>query len=446
MRLKNLVTTLVLLLPLAACTQNETVAPPAAAVPDAPDQLDQPDPPHSGTTLRELSGLWLLESGSMMSDFVAGLATFTITADVTAIRIGNDGTGNVWLRDRLTGTKDCVQAYVIFDDTDGSLAFDFAAEKTTDVIFNVALERYTYVYPFVTVENGWLGIADAEGQIAIFSNQVSLPGDVTCDQFDIAATYDVPSPQYFGDLVYYVDQLIFNSNQGQIEAFDLLTDTLGSPLGPTSSRLVQTAQSWFFWTHCGCGGSRDAFMRNLASVFDTVSSEDEMGGPITFRAMAYLPTTDRLWLHGRPFEGQYGQFFIMDTSGEPDVIDDTIAFNRDLRGLAFDGTDLWGIVTVASQSVVRIDPLTGDVLQSFEVPDVDVSWSGIESVGGEHLYMLGTDLEGNGVLYKLTTDIALGVPDARTAGTEEQSTEMLAAFEARFQAQVAGMAMVQPAE
>ncbi len=445
MRSKSLLMAIVLLLPLAACTQNETVAPAATAPP--PHQSDQPDPPDSSDgplTLREISGLWLLESGSMMSDFVAGLATFTITADVTAIRIGTDGTGNVWLRDRLTGTKDCVQAYVIFDDTDGSLVFDFAAEKTSDVIFNIALDRYTYVYPIVTSENGWLGIGDPNGQIAIFSSQLSLPADVVCDEFDVTAQYTVPAPQYFGDIAYYLGVLVFNSGQGgQIETFDPFTGLLGTPLGPTSSRLVQTAQGLYFWTHCGCGGSRDAFKRTMTSVYDTVSSEDEMGGPITFRAMAYVPSTDRLWLHGRPFDSQYGQFFIMNTNGEPDVIEDTISFNRDLRGLAFDGTDLWGIVTVASQSVVRIDPTTGDVLQSFEVPDVDVSWSGIEVVG-DTLFMLGTDLGGNGVIYEMGMT-PLRVPATPDADDAELIAEMPAGFEARLQSLVSDLAMVQPA-
>jgi hypothetical protein len=388
---------LFMLLFLAACTEKETV--PLSPVPPS-------DPAGGAITLRDVSGLWLLEGGSMMSDFIGGLATYGITADVTAIQIGTDGTGHVWLRDRLTGTKDCVRAYVIFDDSDESLAFDFAAEKTTDVVFNLAINRYTYVYPLVTVENGWLGIADEEGRIALFSSQVALPDDVTCDEFTVSAQYEVPAPQFFSDLVHYNDDLIFNGGStGQIETFSLISQTLGPPLGPTNSRLVQTAQDEFFWSHCGCGGSRDAFKNTLDDVVDTISSEDEMGGPITFRGMAYQPTTDRLWLYGRPFDTQFGQFFVMDTSGEPDIVEDQISFNRDIRALAFDGTDLWAVVTVATQTVVRIDPSSGAVLQSYEIPDVDVSWAGLEVVGGT-IYMLGTDLEGNGVLYRLNTTVS----------------------------------------
>jgi len=440
-RSTRLLAALVPLLPLAACTQPETMAPVVTPPPVAPP--DTPEAPDVPTTLRELSGLWLLEGGSMMSDFVAGLATFGVTADVTAIQIRNDGTGSVWLRDRLTGTKDRVQAYVIFDDTEGSLVFDFSAEKTSDVVFNLALEHYSYAFPFVTVENGWLGLADAEGKIAILSSRVGLPGDVTLDALTITGQHEVPAPQYFGDIAYYGDDLIFNGGYtGQIETFSPITGTLGDPLGPTTSRLVQTAQGPYFWTHCGCGGSRDAFKRTLASVFDTVSSEDEMGGPITFRAMAYEPTSDRLWLHGRAFDTQFGRFYVMNTNGEPDAVEEMISFNRDIRAMAFDGDDLWAVVTVASQTVVRTDPSSGDVLQSFEVPDVDVSWSGLEVVG-DTIYMLGTDLDANGVLYELSETV-LSVPLTRATESTMAPSPIPSGFEARLKAQVTQQIGIQP--
>jgi hypothetical protein len=400
---------LFVLLHVAACTKENTTI-----ISSGPDEF----PTRAATALSDVVGLWLVENGSMMSDFVAGLATFGVTADVTAIQINNDGTGHVWLRDRLTGTKDCVRAFVIFDDTDGTLVFDFAAEPTSDVVFNTAIDDYTYIYPVVTVDSGFLGLADAEGTTALLSSQVALPADVDCATLSVTATYAVPAPQFFSDIAHYGDELIWAGGTSQIEAFDLGTLMMGTPLGPTSSRLVQTAQGVYFWTHCGCGGSRDAFRRNLTTVFDTVESETEMGGAITFRAMAYNPMTDRLWLHGREFDDQFGRFYVMNTNGEPDVIDQTFSFNRDIRGLAFDGTDLWAIVTVATQSVVKIDPTNSEVLESYEVPDVDVSWSGLEMVSGI-MYMLGTDLDGNGVLVQIDPSIPSSIL-ANAPATEQE--------------------------
>jgi hypothetical protein len=392
---------LLLLLPLTACSRTEKIISPAAP------SIQSYAPP-------ELVGTWVVDSGSLMTDFVAGLATFGVTADVTAIRIGSDGTGNVWLRDRLTGTKDRVQAYVLFDDDDNTLVFDFAAELTTDVTFNLALERYTYIFPLVMADGPRLRFADEEGRIANFSYRVEIPDSLDCEVLDVIERYDgVPAPQFFSDMTTFQGDLMYASGTGQLERFQLASQSIGTPFGPVSSRLPQTSQGSTFWTHCGCGGSRDAFRRSLTTLFDTVSSEDEMGGPITFRAMAYDPAADRLWLHGRPFDSQFGQFYVMNTNGEPDLIEQTLSFNRDLRALAFDGGYLWGIVTVASQSVVAIDPATAKVAQSWEIPDVDVSWSGLEFAGGS-MYMIGTDLSGDGVMVRmaipsvLPTDSTMG--------------------------------------
>jgi hypothetical protein len=333
----------------------------------------------------------------MLPTFVTGLATFGQTTDVTALILRNDGSARVFLRDRLTDTNDSVRAFALFNGN--TLVLDFAAEPTSDVTFNVALEDMEFFFPVVVAGPGMLGIADETGKIAIFSRQNGLPPDVLPGELDVIDVFAVPAPQFFGDMALVDGELIYAGPQ-QIEAFDLETDTVGTPLGETNNRLVQTSEDGLLWTHCGCGGSRDAFLRDLDQVFDTVSSEDEMGGPITFRAMTYVPTTDRLWLHGRPFDSHFGQFFVVDTSGEPDVVEQEISFNRDLRGFAFDGTDLWGIATVATQSIVRIDSVTGRVLDSFEPPDEDVSWSGIE-FDESFMYLLGTDLAGEGVLYRL---------------------------------------------
>jgi len=349
-----------------------------------------------------ITGTWLLQQGGMLATFVQGLATFGVTTDVTAMIINEDGTGRLFLRDRLTGTKDSLRMFALYDGE--TLVLDFAAEDTTDTVFNTAIEDYTYFFPVVVTDDQALGIADEDGHVALFTREVELPVGVTGGELIVDEVFDgLPAPQFFGDLVLFDGNLVYNSGaEGMMEVFDLDTDSLGAPLGPTSSRLVQTVQDEFLWTHCGCGGSRDAFERTLSTLVDTVSSEDEMGGPITFRAMAYDPIADRLWLHGRPFDNQLGQFFIMNTNGEPDVIERKISFNRDLRALSFDweGQEVWGIATIASQAVVRLDPQTGQVIESYEPPVDGVSYSGL-TFDEEFMYLLGTTPAGNGVIYRM---------------------------------------------
>lgn len=374
-----------LLLALPACTKTDSTSPSA--------------PTSHTLALADLVGDWLVEAGGMMPDFLVAPLTTGVTADVTAIRIGDDGTGRVWLRDRLTGAKDRVRAFVLYDENDVSLIFDFAAETSAGFAFNGAVNRTTFSYPVVTLDGATLRIADGEGRVAILSHQSSLPDSVTLRALGIVDRHDdLPAPVYFSDLAHFDGDLMY-AGLTNLERFALSNHALGTPYGPTSSRLVQTAQGAYFWSHCGCGGSRDAFEQDLSGVVDTVSSEDEMGGPITFRAMAYAPNTDRLWLHGRPFDAQIGQFYVMNTNGEPDQVERTLPFNRDLRALAFDGADLWGVETLATQMIVRIDPATGQVLESYEPPDRQVAWSGLE-YAPDGMYLLGTDAQGKGVIIR----------------------------------------------
>jgi len=375
--------------------------PPLENGPEPVDSIEpQPLPPQEPLDLRGTGlpyGKWVLESGAMLDTFVTGLATFSVTTDTVALELYDDGSARVVLRDRMTGATDCVRAFAIFDGQ--TLALDVGAESGT--FSNLAVDQKTFVFPVVVSDAQSLGLADAAGQIALFRKVTELPPEADCGTLEVLDRFDgLPPAQFFSDLVLFNGDLVYSTST-EIQAFDLATDTLAAPLGATSGRLVQTTQGGFLWTHCGCGGSRDAFKRTLLILADTVSSETEMGGPITFRAMAFSTTTDRLWLHGRDFDDQFGRFYVMNTNGEPDIIDQQISFNRDLRALAFDGTELWGLVTVASQSVVRIDTATGQVLASFEVPDEDVSWGGLVFDDLGQMYLMGTDGFGQGVITRL---------------------------------------------
>lgn len=115
---------------------------------------------------------------------------------------------------------------------------------------------------------------------------------------------------------------------------------------------------------------------------------DEIG----VRAIAFDGAAGVLWLHGTSDSGQ-GRLLKVDPSGEPDVL--VAAFDLDafLTGLAFDGTNLWG-VNFSGQSIVRIDPATGQATGNFAIPDRSAQWRGIASVGGGLVLLGDTGTEG----------------------------------------------------
>ncbi len=349
--------------------------------PDARGPLTRPEPEPFGT--------WLLEDGELLPLFDNGL-------EVTALILEDDGYARVFFRDVQTNANDCARAFALYDGE--TLALDLSAEPNS-----AANPERTMFFPVVVVEFNRLGLADETGQIALFSRKLQLPPEVTCGELEVLDVFEgLPNPHSFGDLVLHFGDLIYNSTfpADQIERFDLDTNMIIAPVAPTQNRFVQAKQGFDFWTHCGCGGSPEATRRTLISVIDTVHTGNDLGEQITIRAAEFVPTTNRLWLHGRSNAGNSFQFLVVNSNAEPDVLEQEIFFNRDVRGLSFDGTDLWGFVTMASRSICRIDPVTGKVTKSFELPDEDINWTGLEPVGDD-LYLIGSDANQQGVIYRV---------------------------------------------
>lgn len=337
-------------------------------------------------------GTWLVEEGSLLREI-------DTTLDATAITINEDGFGRVFFNDLRTGANDCVRTYVLYDGE--TMALDLSAEPSLS--FN---PNRTIFFPVVIADHDTLNLADETGNIALLSRQEKLPTEVTCQELEVDQIFEgLPRPNSFGDLVLFVDDLVYNSNDDQIELFDIETETLSSPLGPTLSRFLQTTQPTIqtpdFWHHCGCGGSPDVRRSNLNTVFDTIHTGNDLNEEITVRAGEYVPTTDRLWLHGFGDNDGRGKFLVINTNGEPDVLEETIDFNRSARGLAFDGTDLWAFVSMASRSIARIDINTGDVVETFELPDEDIFWTGM-AFDEDHMYLIGSNAGLEGVLYRVS--------------------------------------------
>jgi len=349
-----------------------------------PEPVPEPAPDQEPSPF----GLWVLDFGTLAPDFVPG-------ADVTGLAINDQGFGRVFLNDRETNANDCVRAFALFDGN--TLVMDFSAEASLSLLAN-----RTFVFPVVVFDEQTLGLADAEGQIAWFTRQTAMPDALTCDQLPEVDRFNhLPAQNFFSDLVHYAGDLMYNSQaNNQIERFDLASNSMDVPLAPTNNRYLQTVQGIHFWTHCACGGSPDATRRSLTTVFDTVSSQTELGGFITIRAMAFETTTTHLWIHGRAQSTGRANFTVVNTAVEPDQVIRSIPFNRDLRALAFDGADMWGLVTVATQSIVRISVVTGQVIESFEVPDENVAWGGLV-FDEAHMYLLGTDTAGEGVIVQV---------------------------------------------
>lgn len=143
-------------------------------------------------------------------------------------------------------------------------------------------------------------------------------------------------------------------------------------------------------------GSPEAFLHDTTNTYDVVDTED-LSERLTIRGVAYDPSSSHLWLHGGTSNETY-YFYEVDAIAEPDVLVRRIWFPRPVRALTFHGPDMWAIMDVLTSVIVRIDPQSGKVVATYEMPDEVTLWLGLTFGDDGSLYVLGRDENGNGVI------------------------------------------------
>src|SRR5579862_2925337 len=120
--------------------------------------------------------------------------------------------------------------------------------------------------------------------------------------------------------------------------------------------------------------------------------------PTTGRVLATIPApgggdSGLAWAEGTLWVGQYRDRKIHQVDPETGVILRTIESNRFVTGVTWVDGELWHATFEGDESDLRrIDPQTGEVLESLDMPP-RVSVSGLESDGGDQFFCGG---EGSG--------------------------------------------------
>ena len=363
---------------LVGCSQDEV-----RPVLDDQGQIEFPDLDPSLTFPDSLVlDSWVLQEGSLLS---AALPN----TKVTAFDLEGDGRARIYFHDLYTNARDCVRAFALFDGR--TLALDLGREPNL-----VNLAGRAEVFPVVVVDQDFMGIANGEGHAALLSRE-AVPSELQCEPLPIAQRWEgLPEPNYFTDVVPLGGNLVYTSYDRTLEQFDPSSGSMGPSLGSSASRHVQDVQAGKFWSHCGCGGSPEAFLHDTTNTYDVVDTED-LSERLTIRGVAYDPSSSHLWLHGGTSNETY-YFYEVDAIAEPDVLVRRIWFPRPVRALTFHGPDMWAIMDVLTSVIVRIDPQSGKVVATYEMPDEVTLWLGLTFGDDGSLYVLGRDENGNGVI------------------------------------------------
>jgi glutamine cyclotransferase len=117
--------------------------------------------------------------------------------------------------------------------------------------------------------------------------------------------------------------------------------------------------------------------------------------PATGRVLATIPApgagadSGLAWAEGTLWVGQYRDRKIHQVDPETGAILRTIASNRFVTGVSWVDGELWHGTWEGDESDVRhIDPATGEVLESLQMPP-GVNVSGLESDGGDRFFCGG---------------------------------------------------------
>lgn len=115
--------------------------------------------------------------------------------------------------------------------------------------------------------------------------------------------------------------------------------------------------------------------------------------PSTSRVVATIPApgggSGLAWAEGALWVGQYRDRKIVQVDPQTGAILRTIESNRFVTGVSFVDGELWhGTWEGEESDVRRLDPQTGEVLESLDMPP-GIAVSGLESDGGDHLFCGG---------------------------------------------------------
>lgn len=270
----------------------------------------------------------------------------------------------------------------------GPLQYALGANRTL-VVDDLDFVLDTRVYRFA-LEGDGLELIDAVGRTASFARADAVDPAKECGSLVRGTLFTgLPRPEQPSGLVYDGAELWYNEEDtDRLVPVDPATGAARPPVAFTSSAYVHASlANGDFWTHCNCGGSEEAYrVTRAGQQVDQVNTGTELGEEIGVDAIAFDTTTGVLWLYGWNDANQ-GRLLKVDAGGEPDALLEAFDLDAYITGMSFSGNQLWAL-NAYGQTVMRIDPATGQVTGTFLIPDRSASWRGIAATGSQ-LFVLG---------------------------------------------------------
>lgn len=348
-----------------------------AGDPDPNDVPDEPVPP-------AVFGVWRFENG-----------LYGANSGHAAAYLVLDEHGHV----QLIGRNDQTHALRVVSGSYASIG---------DLVLIVQLyEDYPEIL-YYTADDEHLVVTQWDGLQTTLSRAAALPPEYQIRPLrEVTRHTGLPEPYYGTGLVYDGQSLLYLGYlSNTVQRVDPDTGALGTPLTLSSHGHVHAFQEGSFWAHCNCGGSTSVQRRTPADVLlDQIRFFDDLALDFGVEAIAVDGSNGNLWVYGELDDDNQGRFLKLDTSGEPDVLLETIEFDHWIRAMVWHDGYIWALVSWP-YAVYQIDTTTAKVVATYDVPDKRTEFDGMTVIDGR-IFLVGTDYltdEAEGVIVELSTE------------------------------------------
>lgn len=343
----------------------------------------------------KLVGVW---------EFQAGIFENNFRFPQLRMELREDGTISVYRQNPITKMSDVEHGFFI----------DFG----TGLIF-VTLD-YTDSLEFmqVIVDDESLQFVSPNGETTDYiRSEDPVPDELKLQKLAIVNEFrDLPAPQNNTNLVFDGTYLVYTGDESNMElSFDLNDGTVGAPQDLVGNAgTVQAFDGEGFWAM----STSDSIINKRITVnvdLDKIDFDNDLAQDGDAERAAINPDDDVLWVLFESDADNKYRLLKIDVAADPNVLLEAVVFDHRLEGMVFHDGFLWAIATSPSpDTIVKIDPVTLQVVTNYAAPIFDVDMEGLASTG-DRLFLLTeefTDGKDFGVIYELSerTDVVFQGP------------------------------------
>lgn len=308
------------------------------------------------TRVPDLSGTWqyvsgpsLLESGGQEFGGGGGL----VAAQLDFLALAADGSG----RGYASGTGGQVGC--------GNLLFAAIDDSVVRISFPEAFINRTFRY---LLDEASLTLIDENGAATVFAAATEVPAASQCNSVVEVARVPLErgadqntSLTSDGTNLYFYDGV-------SVASIAIATLTANPPITTMGSfDKPITMQGADFWSDCNCGGL--SYMQRTTisgTLVDGLDTQADLSHDLDIDGAAF--DGSKMWILGYGRDAGRIELLRVDTLVEPDVLEAVVPLAFYPRTLSLSGGTFWTINELLGDSLVSLDPATGNLLRTVDLP------------------------------------------------------------------------------